>query len=82
MWVTITILRTEKSVEIACIIQLLRTRLRAKPSASGFARKRRRDEMSELLPKGGSERYGIRADEVKLIRAQGECLGIRSRRRT
>ena len=40
---------------------------------------RRRDEMSELLPKGGSEGYGVCVDEVKLIRAQGECLGIKSR---
>ena len=29
-----------------------------------------------------SERYEVRVDEVKLIRAQGECLGIRSRRRS
>ena len=27
----------------------------------------------------GSEGYGVCADEVKLIRAQGECLGIKSR---
>ena len=40
---------------------------------------RRRDEVSELLPQGGSEGYGVCVDEVKLIRAQGECLGIKSR---
>ena len=43
---------------------------------------RRRDEVSELLSKDESKGYGICVDEVKLIRAQGECLGIKSRRRT
>ena len=38
--------------------------------------------MSELANLFGSEGYGAGADEVKLERAQGECLGIRSRRRT
>ena len=33
-------------------------------------------------PYDGSERSGLCSDEVKLERAQGECLGIRSRRRT
>ena len=32
--------------------------LRAKPSASGFARKRRSSGVSEFSPKGGNERYG------------------------
>ncbi len=31
---------------------------------------------------GGNEGCGVCADEVKLERAQGECLGIRSRRRS
>ena len=35
--------------------------------------------MSELSCLQGSERYEIHADEVKLERAQGECLGIESR---
>ena len=35
--------------------------------------------MSELSCEHGSERYEVCGDEVKLIRAQGECLGIRSR---
>ena len=34
------------------------------------------DELSRLR---GSEGYEVCPDEVKLIRAQGECLGIRSR---
>ena len=38
--------------------------------------------MVELSCLRGSERYEVCGDEVKLIRAQGECLGIRSRRRT
>ena len=40
---------------------------------------RRRCEVSELANKFGSEGYGASADEVKLERAQVECLGIRSR---
>ena len=35
--------------------------------------------MSELSQTCGSEGYEVRPDEVKLIRAQGECLGIKSR---
>ena len=35
--------------------------------------------MSELANMFGSEGYGTCVDEVKLERAQGECLGIRSR---
>ena len=35
--------------------------------------------MIELSCLRGSERYEVCGDEVKLIRAQGECLGIRSR---
>ena len=31
------------------------TQIRAKPSASGFARKRKNDEVNEVSPKGGSE---------------------------
>ena len=38
--------------------------------------------MSKLCRKRQSARYGACADEVKLERAQGECLGIRSRRTT
>ena len=49
---------------------------------SGFDLERRRDEVSELFRRRGSEGYEIHADEVKLERAQGECLGIESRRRT
>ena len=46
---------------------------------SGSDSERRGDEMSELSQSCGSEGYGVRPDEVKLIRAQGECLGIKSR---
>ena len=35
--------------------------------------------MRELSQTCGSEGYEVRPDEVKLIRAQGECLGIKSR---
>ena len=35
--------------------------------------------MTELSAEAGREGYEVRAGEVKLIRAQGECLGIRSR---
>ena len=38
--------------------------------------------MSEFWPEGRNEGYAASSDEVKLIRAQGECLGTRSRRRT
>ena len=41
-----------------------------------------RAEPSEAGPRGRggvTERYEVHDDEVKLIRAQGECLGIRSR---
>ena len=38
--------------------------------------------MSEFWPEGRSEGYAASSDEVKLIRAQGECLGTESRRRT
>ena len=48
-------------------------------SGKGFARERRRDGVSELSRLRGSEGYEVRVDEVKLERAQGECLGIRSR---
>ena len=68
--------------KIACIIL---ENQRTHPSGAqrrGSARKRRRDGVRELSPEGGSEGYEVRADEVKLKRAQGECLGIRSRRRT
>ena len=46
------------------------------------APERRRNGTSELSALAGSEGCAVCADEVKLIRAQGECLGIRSRRRT
>ena len=49
---------------------------------SGSDSERRSDEVSELSCLHGSEGYEVRSDEVKLIRAQGECLGIESRRRT
>ena len=68
----------------ACII-LERTKIsknQFETQQSDFKLERRRDGASELSPRGGSERYEVRADEVKLKRAQGECLGIRSRRRT
>ncbi len=45
---------------------------------SGLVPERRRDGASELSRLRGSERYEVRADEVKLERAQGECLGIRN----
>ena len=35
----------------------------SKAQRSGFARKRRRDAVSELSPGGGSEGYAVRADE-------------------
>ncbi len=38
--------------------------------------------MSEFSALAGTEGYGVCPDEVKLQRAQGECLGIRSRRRS
>ena len=38
--------------------------------------------MSEFWPEGRNEGYAASFDEVKLIRAQGECLGTESRRRT
>ena len=38
--------------------------------------------MSEFWPGGRNEGYAASSDEVKLIRAQGECLGTESRRRT
>ena len=38
--------------------------------------------MSEFWPEGRNEGYAASSDEVKLIRAQGECLGTESRRRT
>ena len=44
-----------------------------------FLGKRRNSEMSELSCLHGSEGYEVRSDEVKLIRAQGEGLGIKSR---
>ena len=37
--------------------------VRAKPSVSGFARKRSCDGASEVSPKGGSERYEVRSDD-------------------
>ena len=43
------------------------------------APERRGSRMSELSALAGSEGCAVCADEVKLIRAQGECLGIRSR---
>ena len=43
---------------------------------------RRGNGADEAFGKAGSGRSAVCADEVKLIRAQGECLGIRSRRRT
>ena len=53
-----------------------------KPSASEFGEERRSSGASELSPSGGSEGCVACSDEVKLERAQGECLGIESRRRT
>ena len=44
-----------------------------------FDFERRRNGTSELSALAGSEGCVVCADEVKLIRAQGECLGIRSR---
>ena len=55
--------------------------LKPKRNAS-FDSERRGSRMSELSGLPGSEGYGACPDEVKLIRAQGECLGIRSRRRS
>ena len=49
---------------------------------SGFKLERRRKGADGAFAEGGSVGSGLCADEVKLIRAQGECLGIRSRRRT
>ena len=56
----------------------------SKPSVSGFGgeeekqwhkeAKKRERKLAELCGN-----CGISLDEVKLIRAQGECLGIRSR---
>ena len=46
---------------------------------SGSDSERRSDGVSELSCLHGSEGYEVRSDEVKLIRAQGECLGIKSR---
>ena len=61
-------------------------KLRAKPSESGFARKRRRDGADEVhgVAQAGPGTEGAQSTptKVKLKRAQGECLGIRSRRRT
>ena len=42
-------------------------------------RERRSGEMSEFWPEGRNEGYAANSDEVKLIRAQGECLGTESR---
>ncbi len=55
-----------------------------KPSASGFKFERRSSGASELSAVSdketdGSEGSGACDDEIKLERAQGECLGIRSR---
>ena len=44
--------------------------------------KRKRGGMSEPYRERYGEGYAAHADAVKLERAQGECLGIRSRRRT
>ena len=54
--------------------------LRKRNVSFGF--ERRRNGADELSALAGSEGCAVCADEVKLIRAQGECLGIRSRRRT
>ena len=58
-----------------------------KPSASGFWFERRNDEARERITQGVSqagfaEFASSISTKVKLIRAQGECLGIRSRWRT
>ena len=44
--------------------------------------RRKRGGMSEPYRERYGEGYAAHADAVKLERAQGECLGIRSRRRT
>ena len=51
---------------------------------SGFKFERRgngaiRSFRPKAKPVDGNEVSGVCPDEVKLIRAQGECLGIRSR---
>ena len=53
-----------------------------KPERSPAKRVREGEEgqrTERAFAAGGSEGYGACPDEVKLIRAQGECLGIRSR---
>ena len=50
-----------------------------KAQRSGFELERRRKGADGAFSEAGSGRSGLCADEVKLIRAQGECLGIRSR---
>ena len=44
-----------------------------------FDFERRSNGMSEPWALDQGEGYGVCSDEVKLERAQGECLGIRSR---
>ena len=51
-----------------------------KPSASGFGSKRRRKRSgTDARRKEGEVERRFLRRKVKLIRAQGECLGIRSR---
>ena len=56
----------------------------SKPSASGFEFERRQSGVREHPTRrrsrcGECEGYEASADEIKHKRAQGECLGIRSR---
>ena len=52
------------------------------PFKTCFEWKRRRDGARELCPQGEAKDAKSAPTKVKLIRAQGECLGTESRRRT
>ena len=47
-----------------------------------FSAKARSKGAGEVFAKAETEPSGLCDEQVKLERAQGECLGIRSRRRT
>ena len=50
-----------------------------KAQRSGFELERRGNGADGVFGEAGNGRSAVCPDEVKLIRAQGECLGIRSR---
>ena len=51
----------------------------SKPSEAGLIRRGGATERYEVFSGAGNGMSAVCADEVKLIRAQGECLGIRNR---